>query len=94
MYAYMCARANVHPAAVSDDDSDVGMPDAIPAKAKSQVPAKFEDDEDDEEDEDEYQVETITDHKVQRGGKNILYHVKWLGYDEPTDMTWEPAENL
>lgn len=25
---------------------------------------------------------------------DVLYHVKWDGYDDPKDTTWEPEENL
>lgn len=26
--------------------------------------------------------------------RDILLHVKWKGYDDPSDYTWEPEENL
>ena len=31
-------------------------------------------------------------HKTERGG--VYYHVKWEGWDEEKDKTWEPACNL
>ena len=50
------------------------------------------DDEEDEDDEDEYQVEKIEEHNFVKG--KVIYKVKWLGYDEEDDKTWEPIENL
>ena len=47
---------------------------------------------DDEEDEDEYQVEKILNHKFERN--KLKYQVKWLGYEDEADWTWEPADNL
>lgn len=40
----------------------------------------------------EYIVEAILGHKTERGG--VYYHVKWEGWDEEKDKTWEPACNL
>ena len=40
----------------------------------------------------EYEVEKILD-SVQDGGQTF-YLVKWVGYDDPKDLTWEPLENL
>jgi chromobox protein 1 len=37
-------------------------------------------------------VEKIVAHKGQ--GKKTLYLVKWLGYENEEDQTWEPADNL
>lgn len=83
-------------AAVSDaEESDIDMIDEVPAKKAKTAPAaaEEEDEEDDESvDEDEFQVEKILDHKTHKAG--ILYRIKWLGYDDPTDETWEPEENL
>lgn len=76
---------------MSDDESDnMDIPDQIPAK-KSAKPDPEEEDED-EEDEDEFQVEEILDHITKRG--KLSYKVKWLGWDNEEDMTWEPRENL
>ena len=39
-----------------------------------------------------YSVEKIIGDKEKDGIK--YYHVKWEGYDDPEDLTWEPIENL
>ena len=68
-------------------------------KGKGKTPAKpvsedeQEDGSDDEEAEDEYVVDKILEHKFAARGV-VQYKVKWLGYDDEADMTWEPAENL
>lgn len=49
--------------------------------------------EDDEEDEDEYRVEKILAHGYAKGGV-VVYQIKWLGYEDEEDQTWEPIENL
>ena len=41
---------------------------------------------------DVYVVEAILDERVRRG--KLQYLVKWLGYDNPEDNTWEYAENV
>lgn len=88
-------------AAMSDsDESDIDMIDEIPAKKTKTAPAMTvaeEEEEEEEEDdgsgeEDEFQVEKILNHKTHKG--QILYRIKWLGYEDPTDETWEPEENL
>jgi hypothetical protein len=96
------------PAAISksdeemDDFDDVDVPDAIPARAPHRPAPKnypSDDDEEDEEDDDEdggddeYQVEKILTHQYDQAG-NVLYQIKWLGYDAESDMTWEPIDNL
>jgi len=50
-----------------------------------------EDDESDEEGEEVYVVESILDKRVRRG--EIEYLIKWKGYDNPEDNTWEPKGN-
>lgn len=97
-------NTNAIVAAVSDDESisdGTDVPESVPAKApkaKGKAPVEPESEDelaegsDDEEAEDEYSVEEIVDHNIQRGA--IKYKVKWLGYDDEADMTWEPAENL
>ena len=88
-------------AMLSDDESDNSGPDVVPARVKAdeKVTADKEDSEpegevedDDEEDEDEYQVEKIMAHEF--SGAQVFYHIKWLGYEDEADMTWEPVENL
>jgi transposase InsO family protein len=41
---------------------------------------------------DYYIVERIITHKVMK--KKTMFQVKWVGYEEPKDITWEPIENL
>lgn len=88
-------------AAISDEESisdGADVPESIPAKApkgKQPVKNESEDEQDegsDEEGEDEYSVDRIVDHGFERGA--LKYKVKWLGYEDESDMTWEPAENL
>uniref|UniRef100_A0A914D4E8 Chromo domain-containing protein n=1 Tax=Acrobeloides nanus TaxID=290746 RepID=A0A914D4E8_9BILA len=38
-----------------------------------------------------YTVEKILEKRFKNG--KIEYYIKWLGYDNPSDNTWEPAEN-
>uniref|UniRef100_A0A914CPY3 Chromo domain-containing protein n=1 Tax=Acrobeloides nanus TaxID=290746 RepID=A0A914CPY3_9BILA len=59
-------------------------------------------------DEDEYSVETILDHKrykelIAKGLRQEgleykpnqrLFLIKWEGWDDPNDLTWEPRENI
>lgn len=94
---------------ISDDESmsdGIDVPESVPAKApttkgkgQGKAPAKpvsedeEEDGSDDEEAEDEYVVDKILEHKFAARGV-VQYKVKWLGYDDEADITWEPAENL
>ncbi|CAI6331991.1 unnamed protein product [Periconia digitata] len=83
------------PPALSDDDnasqSSSGEEQIPPKTAKADaVPTDDEGSED--EDEDEFVVEKILSHKGK--GQKILYEVQWLGYDDPSDRTWEPRDNL
>ncbi|KAK9368063.1 hypothetical protein V1509DRAFT_639956 [Lipomyces kononenkoae] len=52
-----------------------------------------EDDEEEDEDEDSYTVEAIKGHNFNKKGQ-LLFHIKWLGYDKPEDDSWEPESNL
>ncbi|KAM3415906.1 hypothetical protein BST61_g9402 [Cercospora zeina] len=79
------------PAPLNSDESDLDIPDAIPAKAVKNAPEDSEDD-DEEEAEDEYAVEKIISHKFLKG--KTVYEIKWVGYDDEADRTWEPIENL
>merc|ERR1712087_224331 len=45
-----------------------------------------------EEEEVEYAVEKILKQRVRKGEKQFF--VKWLGYDDPKDNTWEPLEHV
>ena len=42
--------------------------------------------------EEEYEVESIVDKRFRKG--RTEYFVKWKGWDNPDDNTWEPADNL
>jgi len=91
---------------ISDDESmsdGVDVPESVPAKVttkgKGKAPAKpvsedeEEDGSDEEEGEDEFVVDKILDHKI--GARGVIqYKVKWLGWEDEADMTWEPAANL
>ncbi|EMC99752.1 hypothetical protein BAUCODRAFT_145133 [Baudoinia panamericana UAMH 10762] len=88
------------PPALSDDefDDDDDVPDQIPARQTAKLEPKLPDvdDEDGEEDEageEEYRVEKIVAHGFEEDG-SVKYKIKWLGYDNEDDMTWEPVENL
>ena len=41
----------------------------------------------------EYEVEKVLDKRVKKGEK-VEYLVKWRGYEDPEDNTWEPKDNL
>ncbi|KAK5679821.1 hypothetical protein LTS10_007769 [Elasticomyces elasticus] len=90
------AKAAMPP--ISEDGSDdIDIPDAIPAKAAKMVadaePEAEAEEEDEEEGEDEYRVEKILLHDFDKKG-NVIYQIKWLGYENDEDLTWEPIENL
>ncbi|XP_023348277.1 chromobox protein homolog 1 [Eurytemora carolleeae] len=42
--------------------------------------------------EEEYEVEVIVDKRVRKG--KVEYLVKWKGWENPDDNTWEPVANL
>eukprot|EP00088_Acartia_fossae_P002485 TRINITY_DN10_c0_g2_i1.p1 TRINITY_DN10_c0_g2~~TRINITY_DN10_c0_g2_i1.p1 ORF type:complete len:164 (+),score=63.95 TRINITY_DN10_c0_g2_i1:92-583(+) len=42
--------------------------------------------------EEEYEVESILGKRVRKG--KVEYQVKWKGWDDPSDNTWEPIANL
>lgn len=97
-------KLTLRAAAISDDESisdGADVPESVPAKAtkgtgKAPVQPESEDErEDGSEDggEDEYSVDKIVAHDFERNGQ-VKYHVKWLGYEDEADITWEPAENL
>lgn len=43
--------------------------------------------------EDEYVVEKILDKRYNSKTKKTEYLIKWKGYNNPSDNTWEPEEN-
>lgn len=89
---------------MSDEGSDSDGPDNVPAKGpiptraeELAAAAPEEDGEDDDEDDDEgeeYRVERVLNHKFVGKQNELLYEIKWLGYDKKSDHTWEPIENL
>ncbi|KAF2741868.1 chromo-domain-containing protein [Sporormia fimetaria CBS 119925] len=80
------------PPALEDDVSSAGE-EEIPYREKGFAdPVDDEEDEGDEEEAEVYVVERILSHKISRG--KTVYKVKWQGYDDEADMTWEPEENL
>ncbi|OTA35110.1 hypothetical protein BTJ68_06085 [Hortaea werneckii EXF-2000] len=89
------------PPAISDHESgsEDDVPDQIPARLnkKATEPTQEDDEDENEEDdddgEDEYRVEKIVKHDWLDDG-TLVYQIKWQGYEDPGDMTWEPVENL
>ena len=65
-----------------------------PKKKKKDEPVEKDDPApvSDENEEDEYEVELIIDKRVVNGGTEYL--VKWKGWENDGDQTWEPQENL
>ncbi|CAK7273760.1 hypothetical protein SEPCBS57363_005815 [Sporothrix epigloea] len=77
---------------VDDDKSDKDNKD------ENDEDDKDKDDEDDVEDadeiaEDEYEVGSILSHMLDENGEP-RFRVVWKGYDNPSDHTWEPEDNL
>ncbi|OAL54735.1 hypothetical protein IQ07DRAFT_559028 [Pyrenochaeta sp. DS3sAY3a] len=62
------------------------------AKKAPPVDTPAEDDGDSEEGEDEYVVEKILGHRFVKG--TLEFDVKWQGYADPKDRTWEPEANM
>ena len=95
-------------ASASGEDAYLGVavdPQILPsakgdgeAGGEDKAEEEEEDDDDDEEEEEgddeegEYTVECILESKGE--GKGRLYLVKWEGYEEEADNTWEPAAHL
>lgn len=84
---------------MSDDGPDqIPATGKIPTKAEEEAAQEEEEeeeeDDDDDEDEDgeEYRVEKVLNHRFD--GSELEYQIKWLGYENKEDMTWEPLENL
>lgn len=44
--------------------------------------------------EEDFIVEKIIGHLIDKKNKKLFYKIKWLGYDDPKDDTFEPIENL
>ncbi|KAI7181210.1 hypothetical protein D0869_14833 [Hortaea werneckii] len=88
------------PPAISDHESgsEDDIPDQIPARVNKKATEPTQEDDDDEndeeeDDEDEYRVDKIVKHDWLDDG-TLVYQIKWQGYEDPGDMTWEPVENL
>jgi len=47
---------------------------------------------DQEEESDMHEVEKVIGKRFRRG--KLEYLIKWAGYDNPDDNTWEPVENV
>ena len=69
-----------------------GKAKADPEPVEDEPEAEEEEEEEEDGEEDEYRVEKILRHDYVNG--NLVYQIKWLGYEEESDMTWEPIENL
>ncbi|CEJ91163.1 hypothetical protein VHEMI06895 [[Torrubiella] hemipterigena] len=65
-----------------------------PVEDEEEEEGEGEGDEDDEDmDEDVFIVESILDHMVDED-RTVKFKVKWEGWDNEEDLTWEPEENL
>ncbi|KAK3939073.1 hypothetical protein QBC46DRAFT_388748 [Diplogelasinospora grovesii] len=78
-----------------EDDDDIVAPPKINGKAAVEEDEEPEEEEEEEEEleEEEYVVEKILSHMMDKKGEP-LFEVKWEGYDNPKDRTWEPEDNL
>ena len=98
----MNAAESVNISDVHKHASDIKAPNAVYKKNASKnedkridiniptVQPEQKDDEDD--DEEDYEVEKVLGKKGK--GKSVRYLVKWKGWDDEEDQTWEPLENL
>ena len=92
-------RTDTQTAAISDDEMESDGPDTIPAKGKiptkaEELAAQEDEEEDDDDDEpEEFRVEKVLKHAYAETG-DLIYQIKWLGYEKKSDLTWEPTENL
>jgi len=41
-----------------------------------------------------FSLKQVASHTHWREQGTVVYHVKWQGYDDPKDMTWEGEDNL
>ncbi|KAL4978637.1 hypothetical protein BDW66DRAFT_129218 [Aspergillus desertorum] len=85
------------PPPVADLSDDESTGESIPYEEvedkKNGVDDTNDADDDENEDEDVYVVEKILGHSF-KGDGTLLFQVKWQGYDDPKDETFEPEENL
>ena len=73
-------------------DAATSEPEKKPEEEPKEEEAEEEDDGEEEEEEEEYVIERILKQKLIAG--ETQYLVKWRGYDNADDNTWETAENL
>jgi hypothetical protein len=73
-------------------DAATSEPEKKPEDEPKADEPKEEDDGEEEEEEEEYVIERILKQKLIAG--ETQYLVKWRGYDNADDNTWETAENL
>ena len=79
----------------SEDDKEDEEPKPKKAKKKTKTPkkgGKKTKKVDEEEEDDEYEVEKIVEKR--QIGRQVMYKVKWKGWEREEDLTWEPASNL
>merc|ERR1712228_721280 len=72
----------------------MGEKTKLPVNKRRRIvrPADSDSDSDSEEEEERYEVEAILKSKEEEGKR--LYLIKWKGYDQEEDNTWEPEENI
>ncbi|PKS11481.1 hypothetical protein jhhlp_003245 [Lomentospora prolificans] len=81
------------------DDEDDAPPPRRPAAVGNGKVADDEEEEDEEGDEDEdmdedvFVVEKILGHMLNKEG-DLVFKVKWEGYEKKADQTWEPEDSL
>ncbi|VDK72529.1 unnamed protein product [Litomosoides sigmodontis] len=57
------------------------------------IESSDEEKEEEESNDEEYVVEKVLDKRYNRRKKRIEYLIKWAGYDDESENTWEAAEN-
>ncbi|KAI8401722.1 hypothetical protein FOFC_18591 [Fusarium oxysporum] len=87
--------AHTHRSLKSTSDSPLLVVNRDKVEAsKSATTGKSDEEESDSELEDGlFIVETIKKHVIDKNG-NLLFQVKWKGFENKKDLTWEPEENL
>ena len=77
-----------------DDISDATWEPAVNLESVPNIIKKFEKELKDQFDSDEdFEVEKILEKRVTKKGK-VEYLVEWKNFDDISDATWEPADNL
>ncbi|KAL3089635.1 hypothetical protein niasHT_024872 [Heterodera trifolii] len=79
-------------AATDDDDDSNSPPKEVQIQNFTKMSDHTSDDSSGAEGGDTYQVERVLKKRVIKGGK-VEYYIKWKGYDNIEDNTWEPEEN-